>query len=77
MMENGRRSRRVGEQFFPEIVWEHSHVTVDPDGRVVSFCVYQADDPDILKKHGTAVGGHFIDEIFEISGDISPGDFVL
>jgi hypothetical protein len=75
MAVNGRRSREIREAEFPEIVWEHSHVVVDPDGNVVSFCVYKADGMDVLMKHSRQLGDHFVDEVHEISGDIGPEDF--
>jgi len=75
MNDNGRRSKLVRNQGFPDIVWEHSHVVTDGDGKVVSYCVYQAPNEERLYEHAAAVGGHFVDEIFEIGGDVSPGDF--
>lgn len=76
MAEYGRRSRQAAAGF-PGIVWEHSHVVVDPEGQVMSFCVYQSPDASTLAEHGQSVGGHFIDEIIEIVGDITPEDFPL
>jgi hypothetical protein len=75
MAENGRRSVQIQDERFRDIVWEHSHVAVDSDGRVVSFCVYEAPDVDRLREHSRAVGGHFIDEVLEIAGDVTPEDF--
>lgn len=75
MAQNGLRSRQTSEREFPEVVWEHSHVAVDPDGAVISFCVYEAPDQDRLIAHSRAVGAHFIDELFEIAGDVTPNDF--
>ena len=75
MTEYARLSRQIGREQFPEMIWEHSHVVVAPDGNVLSFCVYQAADTDVVLKHSRAVGSHFVDEIFEISGDVSPADF--
>jgi hypothetical protein len=36
MPEVGRRSREVRNEYFPEIIWEHSHVVVDDSGTVKS-----------------------------------------
>ena len=36
----GMRSDRAIQTEFPEITWEHSHVVVDEDGGVRTYCVY-------------------------------------
>jgi len=46
----GRRSREVIEEQFPEITWHHSHVVVDEEGAVKSFCVYDAPTPEAIRK---------------------------
>ena len=69
------RSKRIADQRFPEIRWEHSHVVMDPDGTVKSFCVYFAPEPEILRKHAGELGQHSVDRIYEIAGDIDPRDF--
>ena len=45
----GRRSRQLVENDFPEITWEHSHVVVDNDGSVKTYCVYAAPDEDTVR----------------------------
>lgn len=77
MQENGRRSKQVREDGFRDIVWEHSHVVTDPAGRVLSFCVYESPSEERLLAHAAATGGHFVDEVYEIGGDITPDDFPL
>ena len=42
----GRRSREIIEDELPEITWEHSHVVVEPDGNVLTYCVYDAPDEE-------------------------------
>lgn len=71
----GRRSREILEQNFPEILWEHSHVVVDNEGKVRTFCVYQAPDEDALYAHSQQLGMHSIESIEEIAGDVTPADF--
>jgi Protein of unknown function (DUF4242) len=71
----GRRSRVVAEEQFPEIVWEHSHVTVDDEGAVRTFCVYEAPSEEIVREHAALLGQHAIDSIHEIAGDVTPADF--
>jgi hypothetical protein len=77
MPEVGRRSRQIAGEQFPEIVWEHSHVVVDDDGTLKSFCVYAAPDADTIRRHGALLGSHVIDHIYEIGGDVTPEDFPL
>lgn len=73
----GERSKRIAVEHFPAIVWEHSHVVVDRQGRMKSFCVYGAPDEEIIRQHAEMLGAHVVDEIYEIGGDISPDDFPL
>jgi hypothetical protein len=75
MKDVGRRSKEIAKEEFPEIVWEHSHVIVDDEGTVRQFCVYQATDPETIRRHGERVGKHRIDDIWEIAGDVTPADF--
>ena len=75
MDEAATRSKRIGEQRYPEIRWEHSHVVVDAEGAVKSFCVYSAPEPDVLFQHAEELGQHHVDRVYEIAGDISPSDF--
>ena len=71
----GRRSRELTEQEFPEITWEHSHVVVDDDGLVRTYCVYEAPDEETVRQHGSKLGRHKIDALVEIAGDVTPADF--
>jgi hypothetical protein len=75
MDQAGERSKRIAEERYPEIAWEHSHVVMDATGTVKSFCIYVAPEPGILKKHAGELGQHSVDRIYEIAGDISPRDF--
>ena len=71
----GRRSRALTEEEFPEITWEHSHVVVDDDGKVRTFCVYEAPSEAVVRDHSSRLGQHRIDSIDEIVGDVTPEDF--
>ena len=75
MDQAGARSKRIAEEHFPQIRWEHSHVVMDSEGTIKSFCVYDAPETDVLYKHADELGQHLVDRIFEIAGDISPRDF--
>jgi Protein of unknown function (DUF4242) len=71
----GRKSRVLTEEEFPTIVWEHSHVIVDDDGKVMTYCVYDAPDEEIVREHSKMLGDHRIEALYEIAGDVTPADF--
>ena len=71
----GRRSREIVEDELPEITWEHSHVVVDDDGTVMTYCVYEAPTEEMVREHSRDLGRHTIDNIHEIAGDVTPQDF--
>jgi len=71
----GRRSRELTEDDFPEITWEHSHVVVQDDGKVKTFCVYAAPSAEMVRDHAARLGKHEIDALHEIAGDVTPADF--
>jgi Protein of unknown function (DUF4242) len=71
----GRRSRELVDGEFPEITWEHSHVVVDGDGTVRTYCVYGAPSENVVVEHSKQLGAHDIEAIHEIAGDVTPADF--
>jgi hypothetical protein len=71
----GRRSRELTEGDFTEFTWEHSHVVVDDEGLVHTYCVYEAPSEELVREHSTRLGKHTIDELHEIAGDVTPADF--
>jgi hypothetical protein len=71
----GRRSRELVENEFEQITWEHSHVVVDDDGKVRTYCVYEAPDVEMVAAHSGRLGRHEIASIEEIAGDVTPEDF--
>jgi Protein of unknown function (DUF4242) len=75
MPEVGRQSKQIATEKFPEIAWEHSHVVVDEDGGVRTFCVYGAPDVATVMAHADLLGQHNVDQIHEIAGDVTPADF--
>jgi Nickel responsive protein SCO4226-like len=73
----GPLSKRIlveNERFSP-VVWEHSHTVMDEQGRLKSYCVYSSPSTDLIHEHAELLGGHRIEHIYEIGGDISPDDF--
>ncbi|HMI28497.1 MAG TPA: nickel-binding protein [Gaiellaceae bacterium] len=73
----GRRSNLVTRDQYPEITWHHSHVVIDDDGKVRTYCVYEAPNKEIVEGHAAALGMHTVDGIYEIAGDVTPDDFPL
>ncbi|HEY1331257.1 MAG TPA: nickel-binding protein [Actinomycetota bacterium] len=71
----GERSANLVRDEFPDVTWEHSHVVVDDAGTFKTFCVYLAPDEERVFKHSERLGGHTIEKIYEIGGDVSPSDF--
>lgn len=48
----GKRSARVGQEEMPDQVrWIRSYALEEADGRVGTVCIYQATDPEALRKH--------------------------
>jgi hypothetical protein len=77
MTEVGKRSKRIALEEFPEIIWHHSHVVVGDDGKVRTYCVYEAPTEEIVRLHASSLGQHRIDGIYEIAGDVTPDDVPL
>jgi hypothetical protein len=75
MPEVGRRSRRIIEEEFGNVVWIHSHVAVEDDGRVRTFCLYEAPGLDEIHRHAEMLGQHTVDGVYEVAGDVTPADF--
>jgi hypothetical protein len=73
----GRRSKQVAQDEYPAITWHHSHVVVGDDGKVRTYCVYEAPSREIVEGHAEALGMHTVDGIYEIAGDVTPDDFPL
>jgi hypothetical protein len=71
----GRRSRQLATERYPSIQWEHSHVVLDDDGTVRTFCVYSGPNETDLLKHAAELGDHEVLRIAEIAGDVTPEDF--
>ena len=75
MPEVGQRSRRTIEESYPEITWEHSHVVIDGEGTVFTYCIYDSPDEPMLRAHAADLGSHTIESVHEIAGDVTPADF--
>ena len=68
------RSDRIAADRFPEITWEHSHVVVDDDGAIKTFCIYEASNEEMVREHADAFGAHSIMNVYELLDDVTPAD---
>ena len=71
----GRKSRILVEDTFPEITWELTHVAVEDDSHVRTFCVYAAPTLELVELHAKELGEHTVESVHEIVGDVTPQDF--
>lgn len=53
----GKVSASIGNEEMPDrIRWIRSYVVQEPDGRIGTFCVYEASDGDAIREHARRVG---------------------
>jgi len=77
MAAKGPLSKRIltEDGQFSRVEWEHSHMVMDEDGQLKSFCVYSSPNTELIREHAELLGDHTVKGIYEIGGDISPEDF--
>ena len=52
----GDKSARIGEEMADRVRWIRSYVVTEPDGRVGTFCIYEARDGESIREHAKRVG---------------------
>jgi len=53
----GTKSARIGdEQMSDRVRWIRSYVVHEPDGRIGTFCIYEARDGESIREHARRVG---------------------
>ena len=53
----GAKSARIGnDEMSDRVRWIRSYVVQEPDGRVGTFCVYEAQDDESIREHARRVG---------------------
>ncbi len=72
-----RDSKRIARERFHDVTWHHSHVVIDPNGVVHTFCVYSASDEARIREHAAAFGGHSIDWISVIADEVDPEEIAV
>jgi thiamine biosynthesis protein ThiC len=61
------RSKQVADSDFPDdIRWIRSYVITEADGSLGTVCIYQASDPEAIRRHAHRVGMP-ADEIWEVA----------
>ena len=70
-----QRSIRIAREKYEDISWERSDIVSDDAGVMKSFCIYESPNPERLLAHAADLGGHVVDEIYEVGGTVSPKDF--
>lgn len=68
--EAAARSTRVGNEEMPEQVrWIRSYVLAEGDGSVGTVCIYEATDPEALRRHAS-LADLPVDEIIPIADTV-------
>jgi hypothetical protein len=68
--ETAARSKQVAEDDFPEdIAWIRSYVISEPGGTLGTVCIYQASDPEAVRRHAQRVDMP-ADEILEVADTV-------
>ncbi len=77
MAAKGPLSKQILEQEeqFSPVRWEHSHMVMDDEGRLVTFCVYSSPNTELIREHAKKLGDHMVGAIYEIGGDLRPEDY--
>ena len=66
----GARSKEVADSEFPdEIRWIRSYAIVEEGGSLGTVCIYQASDPEAIRKHAKRVGMP-ADEIIDVADTV-------
>jgi hypothetical protein len=53
----GAKSARIGnDEMSDRVRWIRSYIVNEPDGRIGSFCIYEAKDGESIREHARRVG---------------------
>lgn len=50
------KSAKVGEEMAGRVRWIRTYVVTEADGRLGTFCIYQARDAESIREHAKRVG---------------------
>jgi len=74
MLSYASRSDELIRGRFRDITWDHSHICVDGEGAITTFCIYDGPDEETIREHAEAFGGHTISRIYEVADEVTPTD---
>ena len=63
------RSTEAGDKEGSGVRWIRSYVTAEEDGRVGTFCIYEADSPEAIRAHADAADLP-VDEVVRIADTV-------
>jgi hypothetical protein len=69
LQEAAQRSTVEGDKADSGVRWIRSYVTAEEDGRVGTFCIYEADSPEAIRAHADAAGLP-VDEIVPVADTV-------
>jgi hypothetical protein len=67
--EAAARSTAEGDKEGSGVRWIRSYVTAEEDGRVGTFCIYEADSPEAIRAHADAADLP-VDEIVRVADTV-------
>jgi len=56
MAAGGARSKEVGEEEGSGVRWIRSYVLQEDDGTLGTYCIYEANSPEAIRRHAEAAG---------------------
>ena len=57
LQKAGQKSAQIGDdQMSDRVRWIRSYVVHEPDGRIGTFCIYEARDGESIREHAKRVG---------------------
>ena len=56
LQKAGQKSAQIGEEMPDRVRWIRSYVVHEPDGRIGTFCIYEARDGESIRDHARKVG---------------------
>ena len=69
LQEAAARSTAAGDKEGSGVRWIRSYVTAEEDGRVGTFCMYEADSPEAIRAHADAADLP-VDEIVRVADTV-------
>ncbi len=67
------KSAKVGEEMAGRVRWIRTYVVTEADGRIGTFCIYQARDGDSIREHAKRAGMPG-DEFYKVANTVIVND---